>query len=125
MAAVAANRHATRDAFYYNWLLKIPAEMKRPFAVSHQSMATLQLRHDQPAAELAISLRRAFSGIVAGNVKDSGITMIREHGPFQLNGDPQILLEMDRLLRGFVAQGRMKLGGKAYNPCYRMAVAEG
>ncbi|MDO8270746.1 MAG: nucleotide 5'-monophosphate nucleosidase PpnN [Gammaproteobacteria bacterium] len=124
MVAVAANRRATRDAFYYNWLLKIPAEMKRPFAVSHQSMATLQLRHDLPAAELAINLRRAFSGIVAGNVKDSGVSMIREYGPFQLNGDPQILQEMDRLLRGFVAQGRMKLGGKAYNPCYRIAGTE-
>ncbi|MES3007365.1 MAG: nucleotide 5'-monophosphate nucleosidase PpnN [Pseudomonadota bacterium] len=123
MAAVAANRRSTRDAFYYNWLLKIPAEMKRPFTVSHESMATLQLRHDLPAAELAINLRRAFSGIVAGNVKDYGVTMIREKGPFELNGDPGILQEMDRLLRGFVAQGRMKLGGKAYNPCYRIAGA--
>ncbi len=125
MGAVSANRRATRDAFYYNWLLKIPAEMKRPFGVNHRSMATLQLRHALPAAELAINLRRAFSGIVAGNVKDSGVSMIRDHGPFELNGDPEILQEVDRLLRGFVAQGRMKLGGRAYNPCYRIAGTTG
>lgn len=121
MQAVGRNRRVGRDAYYYNWLLHIPPEMKRHFEVDHDSMAELHLSHDLPASELVINLRRAFSGIVAGNVKESGIRMIREHGPFLINGDPQILTAMDELLRGFVAQGRMKLGGKAYNPCYRMA----
>lgn len=118
MHRVTANRRQGRDAFYYNWLLNIPAEMKRHFMVSHESMAALSLSHEQSASELAINLRRAFSGIVAGNVKDSGIQMIRRHGPFRLHGDPQILRSMDALLRKFIADGRMKLGGKTYNPCY-------
>jgi len=120
MLQVGANRRGSRDAYYYNWLLQIPPEMKRHFVVSHASMAELQLRRSLPAAQLAINLRRAFSGIVAGNVKESGIHMIRERGPFELHGDPDIVSAMDKLLRGFVAQGRMKLGGKTYNPCYRI-----
>lgn len=121
MQAVAQNRREGRDAYYYNWLLQIPGEMKRHFRVNHDSMAGLRLSHDLPAADLVINLRRAFSGIVAGNVKESGIHMIRERGPFLINGDPTILAAMDTLLCGFVSQGRMKLGGKTYNPCYRIA----
>ncbi len=120
MEAVVNNRKATRDAFYYNWLLHIPPEMKRHFVVNHTSMAGLDLRRSLPPAELVCNLRRAFSGIVAGNVKEAGIHMIRDHGPFQLHGDADILQAMDRLLQGFVAQGRMKLGGRAYNPCYQI-----
>lgn len=120
MTEVANNRRESRDAYYYNWLLCIPPEMKRHFVVNHASMAALNLSRALPASELAINLRRAFSGIVAGNVKESGILMIRDHGPFQLHGDRDILAALDALLRGFVAQGRMKLGGKAYNPCYRI-----
>jgi len=118
MAAVANNRRSSRDAYYYNWLLSIPPAMKSHFVVSHDNMAALDLRRSLPAAALVINLRRAFSGIVAGNVKESGIHMIRDHGPFQLHGDSDILTAMDTLLRKFVAQGRMKLGGGTYNPCY-------
>ncbi len=122
MSEVTANRRKGRDAYYYNWTLHIPAEMKRHFRVSHQSMAELSLRQELPASELAINLRRAFSGIVAGNVKDFGLQMIRNHGPFKLQGDGEILAAMDALLQGFVADGRMKLGGKTYNPCYEIGL---
>jgi len=120
MQRVTANRRKGRDAYYYNWLLKIPAEMRRHFVVTHESMASLSLRRGLSASELAINLRRAFSGIVAGNVKDYGIQQIRNHGPFQIKGDPEIAQAMDALLRDFVAQGRMKLGGKTYSPCYEI-----
>jgi len=120
MEKVTANRRASRDAFYFNWLLHIPREMKEHFVVTHASMAALDIHADLPPARLAINLRRAFSGIVAGNVKDSGVRMIREHGPFELHGDPQVLDAVDELLRGFVADGRMKLDGKRYDPCYRI-----
>jgi predicted Rossmann-fold nucleotide-binding protein len=124
MAQVAANRRGGRDAYYYNWLLTIPAEMKRHFVVNHEAMAGLVLSRDIAPSMLAINLRRAFSGIVAGNVKESGIHMIRDYGPFELHGDQSIVGAMGALLQGFVAQGRMKLGAKAYNPCYRMAPRE-
>jgi hypothetical protein len=84
-------------------------------------MASLGLSRDLPAHELAANLRRAFSGIVAGNVKDKGIRLIEEHGPYEIHGDAAIMEPLDRLLQAFVAQHRMKLpGGAAYVPCYRV-----
>lgn len=117
---VARNRRQTRDAYYYNWLLSIPEAMKYPFEVSHESMAALQLSTSLPAAELAVNLRRVFSGIVAGNVKDHGVRLVREHGPFQIRGEGPVMAAMDALLRDFVADGRMKLLREQYNPCYTM-----
>jgi len=46
--------------------------------------------------------------------------MIRAHGPFELHSDAGLVEGLDRLLRQFVAQGRMKLAGEAYHPCYRV-----
>ncbi len=48
--------------------------------------------------------------MVAGNVKAQGIQLIREHGPYSLKGEPGIRAEMEELLKGIVAQRRMKLG---------------
>ena len=121
---VARQRRSTRDAFYYNWLLRIPDEMKQPFEVSHENMASLRLSRDLPAADLAINLRRAFSGIVAGNVKDGGIRLVREKGPFLLRGDVEIMDALDALLRDFVDDGRMKLIREQYNPCYTIEPLE-
>ena len=64
-------------------------------------------------------LRRAFSGIVAGNVKEDGMREIEKHGPFEIHGDPEIMQAMDALLRAFVEQRRMKISGE-YRPCYRV-----
>ena len=84
----------------------------------------MNLHRQQPRHELAADLRRAFSGIVAGNVKDDGMREIAEHGPFQIDGDREIMQALDALLRSFVEQQRMKLpGGKPYQPCYQVKVA--
>jgi hypothetical protein len=84
-------------------------------------MANLNLSRNLPAHELAANLRRAFSGIVAGNVKDKGIRLIEEHGPYQIRGDAAVMQPLDQLLKAFVAQHRMKLpGGAAYVPCYQV-----
>jgi hypothetical protein len=82
-------------------------------------MRKLELNRGMPPHELAANLRRAFSGIVAGNVKDSGIRAIEQHGPFELRGEPTLLALLDDLLAAFVAQRRMKLAGE-YRPCYRL-----
>jgi len=87
---------------------------------THENMANLILYPNQPAEQLAAALRRAFSGIVAGNVKDMGIKAIKENGPYKLHGDPELMRRMDDLLQGFVAQHRMKLPGTAYIPCYEI-----
>lgn len=109
------------DAFYFNWLLKVDEVFQRPFEPTHENMAQLNLNRDQPIHELAANLRRAFSGIVAGNVKDYGIRLIEQHGPYLLQGEKSIMQPMDRLLKAFVDQGRMKLpGDTAYEPCYRV-----
>ena len=79
-------------------------------------MAALRLDFDQPVHERAANLRRAFSGIVAGNVKDHGIRAIERHGPFELKGDARIMRAMDGVLADFVAQQRMKLPGSTPPP---------
>jgi hypothetical protein len=100
--------------------MRVDPEFQRPFEVSHASMRTLRLHRDQPVHQLAADLRRAFSGIVSGNVKEHGIRAIERHGPFELVGDPAIMAMLDEMLAGFVAQQRMKLPGSAYVPCYRI-----
>ncbi|HKS15483.1 MAG TPA: nucleotide 5'-monophosphate nucleosidase PpnN, partial [Pseudomonas sp.] len=76
-------RRERNDAFHFNWLLKIEESFQRPFDPTHENMANLALHRELPPHELAANLRRAFSGIVAGNVKDKGIRLIEEHGPYQ------------------------------------------
>jgi predicted Rossmann-fold nucleotide-binding protein len=110
-------RHS--DAYNFNWLLRVPPDLQRPFEPTHERMATLALRRGTPPHLLASELRRAFSGIVAGNVKESGIHLIERHGPFELHGDPEVMRPLDDLLQAFVSQRRMKLAG-VYQPCYRV-----
>ncbi len=113
-------RRKTGDAYYFNWLLKIERAFQETFVPTHENMLGLELHKEQPCHLLAANMRRAFSGIVAGNVKDDGIRAIEQHGHFEIRGDRAIMRPMDRLLASFVAQHRMKLPGKAYRPCYRI-----
>ncbi len=113
-------RKTRSDAYYYNWLLKIDHEFQQPFVPTHENMRNLRLHKKQATHLLAANLRRAFSGIVAGNVKDEGIRAIEKHGHFEIHGDAEIMAPMDALLASFVAQHRMKLAGKSYTPCYRV-----
>jgi hypothetical protein len=83
-------------------------------------MAALELRRDMPSHLLVANLRRAFSGIVAGNVKEHGLAAIEKYGPFEISGDPALMRLLDELLGAFVVQGRMKLPGSVYQPCYRI-----
>jgi len=108
------------DAYYFNWLLTIDREFQQPFEPTHENMRNLALHEDQDRHILAANLRRAFSGVVAGNVKAEGIRAIEEHGHFEIRGDASIMEPMDALLASFVAQHRMKLPGKEYVPCYRV-----
>lgn len=117
---VVAYRKSTGDSYHFNWSLVIEAEFQQPFEPDHENMASLNLHYEQSTAALAANLRRAFSGIVAGNVKASGIKAIREHGPFEISGDKEIMTLMDKLLSSFVTQQRMKLPGSKYVPCYKV-----
>jgi len=108
------------DAYYFNWLLKIHEDFQKPFAPTHENMRSLNLSKDQDIHSLAANLRRAFSGIVSGNVKECGVKAIEEFGCFEIEGDDEIMIMMDELLQSFVTQGRMKLRGKVYTPCYKV-----
>jgi predicted Rossmann-fold nucleotide-binding protein len=117
---VRAFRRERNDSYAFNWLLKVPYELQQPFQVTHASMRALDLLRDQPVHRLAANLRRAFSGIVTGNVKEYGVAAIERHGPYELAGDAQTMRLLDDLLTAFIAQGRMKLPGSVYRPCYRL-----
>jgi hypothetical protein len=117
---VRAFRREMSDAYYFNWSLKIAHEFQQPFVPTHANMRNLELHKNQERHLLAANLRRAFSGIVAGNVKDEGIRAIERHGHFEIHGEPGIMRPMDALLTSFANQHRMKLPGTKYTPCYRI-----
>ena len=117
---VRDNRKQSEDSYQFNWSLSIPVEFQRPFEPTHANMAQLNLSSNQQPQALAANLRRAFSGIVAGNVKFDSIKAIEQLGPYSLSGDPQLMEKMEVLLQRFVEQQRMKLPGTQYIPCYKI-----
>ena len=122
IAEVRSYREHKSDAYYYNWLLKIGEQFQIPFQPIHKEMKKLGLHSNLNRHQLAAGLRKAFSGIVAGNVKADGIRAIEKYGPFEIHGDAAIMQPLDDLLASFVDQGRMKLAGSHYDPCYRLVV---
>jgi hypothetical protein len=120
MHEVREFRRNHSDSYNFNWLLSIQPVFQQPFEVTHAAMRALNLNRAQPPHELAANLRRAFSGIVTGNVKELGIQAIEREGPYELAGDPRVMRLLDELLTAFVAQGRMRLPGSVYRPVYRL-----
>ena len=110
------------DAFYFNWRLKIDHDFQKPFVASHEAMRQLNLNEGTPVHQLAANLRRVFSGIVSGNVREDTMARIERHGPFEIIGSEKVMNLLDELLSAFVADGRMKLASQDYVPCYRVAV---
>jgi predicted Rossmann-fold nucleotide-binding protein len=108
------------DAFYFNWLLKIDHEFQKTFTASHESMRSLHISEDLPDHILAANLRRTFSGIVSGNVREDTMASIDSEGPFEIRASGRIMKLLDQLLASFVADGRMKLASESYSPCYRI-----
>lgn len=113
-------RRKQDDASYFNWLLKINLELQSPFTPTHENMRNLKLNSQQAPYLLAANLRRVFSGIVAGNVKEEEISVIERHGKFEIKGDSNIIDSIDTLLKSFAEQQRMKLPGNKYIPCYHI-----
>ena len=106
------------DAYYFNWRLSIDHEFQIPFTATHESMSALDISENLPNHILAANLRRAFSGIVSGNVRDDTASEIERHGPFRINGSVRIMKLLDTLLASYVEQRRMKIAGIDYTPCY-------
>ena len=119
LAEVQKTRRQQEDAYHYNWLLNIEEDFQTPFEPNHENMSALNLHVDQPKDQLAANLRRAFSGIVAGNVKADYVELIQKKGLYHLNGDAEIMKKLDKLLNSFIEQKRMKITGE-YSPCYSL-----
>jgi hypothetical protein len=118
---VRERRAAEDNAYFFNWSLNIGLEFQKPFEATHESMRALELHRNQPAHRLAFQLRRAFSGVVAGNVREAGIARVEKYGPFELRGDPDVIAALGQLLQDFVTERRMRLSEpSAYVPCYRI-----
>jgi predicted Rossmann-fold nucleotide-binding protein len=114
-------RAAHGDAYYFNWRLVIDHEFQRPFSATHNAMRKLNISEGLPVHELAVNLRRAFSGIVSGNVREDTAAMIDELGPFRITGSSRYMQLLDELLAAFVEQKRMKIAAGSYVPCYRVS----
>lgn len=112
------HRTIIHDSYCFNWTLKIPEELQKPVTVNHETMASLDLHRNQEPWKLASNLRAAFSGIVTGNVKEQGIKMVAQEGPFILHGDADIVEGMEQLLNDFIEQKRILLSQREYKPCY-------
>ena len=106
------------DAYYFNWRLTIDGDFQKPFVATHKAMRDLDINEGLPPHKLAANLRRAFSGIVSGNVREDTAEIVEREGPFEINGSGRIMGLMDDLLSGFVAQHRMKISSGDYDPCY-------
>ncbi|MBT8106506.1 MAG: LOG family protein [Woeseiaceae bacterium] len=115
---VLAYRKEHSDAFYFNWRLKIDEHFQNPFTANHASMSSLRIDEDMPRHELAANLRRAFSGIVSGNVREDTAALIEREGPFEIRGSRRIMSLLDDMLAAFVLQNRMKISRGDYAPCY-------
>jgi len=108
------------DAYYFNWRLAIDEEFQRPFPSTHAAMSELEISESLPKHVLAANLRRAFSGIVSGNVREDTASLIEKDGPFEITASAKIMSLLDDLLQAFVEQKRMKISGADYAPCYRV-----
>ena len=115
---VLAFRNKHSDAYYFNWRLKIDENFQRPFAATHEAMRQLKIDESLATHELAANLRRVFSGIVSGNVREDTAEVIERKGPFEIAGSRRIMSLLDDLLSDFIVQHRMKISRNDYAPCY-------
>ncbi len=118
MQYVDLARDDTDDSDEWNRSLYIPEEFQTPFIPTHESVAALQIHRDQPLSQLAAELRKLCKAIVHGSVTAQGMKEIQEHGKYQIQGDPDILEALDKLLTVFIAQKRMR--AEKYEPCYTL-----
>lgn len=120
LARVKEYRSEKQISYYFDWDLMIEEDLKFPFFPTHENMLNLNLNRTQPVNELAADLRKAFSGIVSGNVKEFGRQQIAENGVYKIDGDKELMAKLDDLLKSFVKQKRMKLPGSDYIPVYEV-----
>ncbi len=117
---VKTYRSDKQISYYFDWDLEIDKGFQFPFVPTHENMLNLNLSQDQPVNILAADLRKVFSGIVAGNVKEFGRKQIQEHGVYKIVGNKELMNRLDTLLESFIDQKRMKLPGTEYTPVFEV-----
>ncbi|MFT7221344.1 MAG: hypothetical protein ACI8Z1_002966 [Candidatus Azotimanducaceae bacterium] len=45
---------------------------------------------------------------------------VEKYGPYVLHGDSDLMEQLDILLKGFIAQRRMKIDVEDYQPCWKL-----
>jgi len=111
----------SRNALRMAALMKI----RTIFVFTHESIGLGEDGPTHQSVEHTASLR-LIPGLDVWRPCDSKESLIawsaaiERHGPYELSGEPSIMEPLDRLLRSFVAQRRMKLTGAEYTPCYRL-----
>jgi predicted Rossmann-fold nucleotide-binding protein len=121
LEAVQDFRTQHGDAYYFNWRLAIEEQFQQPFVSTHRAMSELDIDESLPPHMLAANLRRVFSGIVSGNVREDTAALIEKEGPFEIRGSKRVMGLLDQLLSAFVEQKRMKISAGDYSPCYRVS----
>ena len=96
MKAVRRARLASGDELL-QLTLHIPPALQQPLSPTHEAMAELRLTDDAEPHALAADLRRAFSGIVAGNVKEPGVRAVQRQGPFLIHAEARLKAPLDAL----------------------------
>jgi len=121
LLSVKSFRESIGDSYYFNRGLRVPIELQEHFVPSHELMAKLEVGREKQTWLFASNLRRVFSAIVWGNVKPEGIQAVEDDGPIPIGGEPEVMEELDKLLKAFIDAGRMRLSGE-YRPCFKIAL---
>ena len=119
VARTLAARDRCNDAAYFNWSLHLEPAWQAPFQATHASMRGLALNHHLPPAERAFALRKLFTGLVSGNVREEGIAAIEAQGPFTLTPAPEMQRALASLLDLLEHQGRMRFANRTRPPLHR------
>lgn len=105
--------------YLWNDDLVFDTRIQEPFAVSFESMESLDLSRDQEPFSLLINLRRFFSAIVHLSVKDPDMVDLWGDDRPLIRGDKDIVRATDELARKLEAQGRIHPEKKYATP-YRV-----
>lgn len=104
----------------WNHELHIPPEIQTPFEVTFDSMEALDLTRDQEPFLLIVNLRRFFSGMVYLIVKNPQMVESWSGDRPKIRGDKKIIEAVDRLVRWFNREKRLKIKHEFKDLPYRI-----
>ncbi len=100
----------------WNDELFVPTEVQEPFNVTFDAIESLDLSRDQEPFDLIVNLRRFFSALVYLSVKYPDEVEAWNGELPRVHGNRRVIEATDELIRGFEADGRMKIEGEYRRP---------